>query len=156
MPDDHVMIHGTYAFDKDHLKNLNEKFDPLLNPGKKTNSGKFRNVYFGKVRLDSENIPKRHGEFEKTDEKIYDSFDAVVKHLHKNKDLIKRKLEVNDFESSEKKSVDPLVDIEIPAGKPTNQNSLATEKIHFKYASHFQSIFQESTSRRNRQPDTDL
>lgn len=135
-----TLLKGEYAFeDKNgYLKSLNKKYESLLKSNKKTTTGNKKTTWFGNVRLDSDNVPSYHGQFEKNYDKINETFDSVAEHLEKNKDILK----------SLKKTYDPVkstilfdIDEEIKQGKATSQSSLAQEKIKFKFSEELQKSY---------------
>lgn len=143
--DDFAFVHGEYGYEQKKVQTdqLKEKYKPLLDLQKVPSTGKVKDTWFGKVRLDSENRPKYHGEFEKRDDSIREApnVSKIVKHISqyqvnvKGESIVDKEFEWN---MDEKKSALPQIneEIEIVRAKTPSQ-SLMNSRIRFRYAKEF-------------------
>lgn len=134
-------VHGHYQYAPEQKsgvrQQLQEKFETLM-PSMKQKEKREINTWFGKVRLDSDNVPKYHGQFENDvdDEFVEVRFEDIATKIKEVK--IEVPEHEDTFVSNKPRKAEFVIDEDIEAGKSnTPQSSLTANKINFRFASQF-------------------
>ena len=142
---DFAIVHGEYGYQQKEVQTdqLKQKYQPLLDLKKHSSTGKVKDTWFGRVRLDSDNVPKYHGQFEKRpdSEGEFVKVAKIVERLSQHQITLRSdedKLKIFDSNHKEKRQALPLVDEDIDVVQSkTIPRSLTSGKIKFRYASEF-------------------
>ncbi len=152
-----TVVHGEYCYEavgrKQSAAAVRAKYEPLLEPAKGDSKGKLRRTWFGQVRLDSQNVPRFHGQYERVERPNETSNEnklaRVMQHLVEHEVKLKKaedgsrsdwKKESTPTKLLPPESDDQLEVIEV-SSKTTTTNStvrsMTSAKIGFLYAADF-------------------
>lgn len=142
---DSSILYGQYScYDKIKFKEqLYKKYMPLIQPKKRHTVGNRKNIGLLNMRFDSENIPHFHGEYEKCDKLLFETFDQVVSHINNHYiDLPEIKM-TEDNVIADKYLNDDFEEIIEEKPSKVKIKSFIDEKIQFRHADKFLNIYKK-------------
>lgn len=153
---DSSILSGQYSR-VDRLKfkeQLYKKYLPLIEPKKKHQVSNRRKIGLLNMRWDSENQPHFHGEYEKCDKFLFETFDQVVSHINNhNIDLSDSKItETNEIDDNwlNDDNFDEIIE-ERPS--KVQLKSFVDEKIQFRYANKLLNIYKRIKNNEQKEKD---
>ena len=150
-----TVVHGEYCYEavgrKQSAAAVRAKYEPLLEPAKGDLKGKLRRAWFGQVRLDSQNVPRFHGQYERVERPNETSNEnklaRVMQHLVEHEVKLKKAEDGSRSDWKKESSPPPLSSesddqlevIEVSSKTATNSTvrSMTSAKIGFLYAADF-------------------
>lgn len=159
---DSEFVHGEYGYEegaKVQSQALQQKYEPLLESSKKkakdpSGSGKLKQTWFGQVRLDSQNVPRYHGQYERrveggtplNENKLASVMQHMKKYEVKIKDDNKNDTGFERKKKQQESSQLPDDIIEVVESK-TTPKSITNAKIGFLYSRDFSDELRASRRR---------